>query len=715
MNTKTIFNSLAPNLKEILNKIGITDLYPPQAEAIKNGILHEQNFILSMPTASGKTLLAELCMLEKLLKKEGNCLYIVPLRALASEKFEDFKKKYSYLGIKIGIATGDFDYVDPNLVSYDILIATAEKVDSLLRQKPTWLCAQLTCVIADEIHYIGDAKRGPTLETIITKLVSIKPKLKIIGLSATIANALSIAKWLNARLISSDWRPVPLKEGVYCQGEIKFSDGSLKQLSFGKTNDEIAALTLDCIDEKGQVLIFLNTRKSAQAEARRVAKEIHSGQKHIEFEKLKALAEELQKKDQETTKLSHQLSECIKYGVAFHHAGLDFEHRKLVEDNFRQNLIKVICATPTLAVGVNLPSRRTIIRGLYRYESGVGMKPISVLEYKQMSGRAGRPQYDKYGEAILFARTAKEQEELFNDFIFADTEPVRSYLGTENALRVHLLASIVTNFISSLDGAFSFLSKTFFAQEEKYYDLSEMVKEIITFLEKEEMIKRRQNTLLPTAFGTRISRLYIDPISAVIIRDCLKMSSANVHPLSILYLVCALPDMSLLALNRSDLEKVIPFMDMHKEQFTLPLPLSEDYSIHLARIKTVWMLSKWMDEEKEDIICDFFGVGPGDIHRFLETVDWLLYSTAELSRLFKTHFLKSIQDLKIQIRYGIKSELLELVGLKGVGRIRARNLYNKGYKNLSQLKTASLERLQKIPAIGKELALSIKNQVSSLS
>ncbi|MDD5745802.1 MAG: DEAD/DEAH box helicase [Candidatus Omnitrophica bacterium] len=711
MDTKAIFSSLPENLRTILKDTGINDLYPPQAEAVHKGLLTDKNMLLSMPTASGKTLMAELVMLKTIFSKKGNCLYIVPLRALASEKYDDFKEKYAALGITVGIATGDFDGFDGSLTQNDIMIATAEKIDSLLRQKPAWLCSRLACVVVDEIHYIGDPHRGPTLETVITRLLSMNSQLKLIGLSATIANAPALAGWLDANLVTSTWRPVVLKEGVYCQGKVKFADGSEREIPLNDSDDDIAALVVDCIREKGQALVFVNTRKSAQAEARRVAKELRPLLTDDERIALRKLAVEIDSAGQETTKLSKQLSECLTNGVVFHHAGLDLNQRKLIEDNFRKNIIKAICATPTLAVGVNLPSRRTIIRGLYRYVSGSGMKPVSVMEYKQMSGRAGRPKYDPYGEAIIVSKTKMEQGDMFNNFIFADTEPIHSHLGNESALRVHLLASIVTGFITSIDGAFSFIKKTFFSYQEKYYDLTDMVLEIIEFLEREDMIQRKDDNLLATAFGTRISRLYIDPISAVIIRDCLKDLTVQLQPLMLLYLTCSVPDMITLALSKTDIDKVMPFADANKEYFDLPLPLSEDYSSHLAKIKTVWLLCRWMEEEKEELLCDFFGIGPGDVHRFVETAEWLLYSSVELAKLFKIPNTKPLNDLRTRMRYGVKAELVELVNLRGVGRLRARNLFNSGCKTIPQIQAASLEKLQSVPMIGKEIAAAIKKQV----
>ena len=181
MITKEIFNRIPDQIKSILTKYGICDLYPPQAQAVEYVLDSNRNLLLSMPTASGKTLIAEILILQNLLKQKGNCLYIVPLKALASEKYEDFKEKYSALGFRVGIATGDFDKTGEILSKNHILISTAEKVDSLLRQNPHSLCAVLSCVVIDEIHYVGDNTRGPTLETVITRLRTIRKDLRILG------------------------------------------------------------------------------------------------------------------------------------------------------------------------------------------------------------------------------------------------------------------------------------------------------------------------------------------------------------------------------------------------------------------------------------------------------------------------------------------------------------------------------------------------------
>ena len=172
MQTAKLFTdyNLPPELQPVLEQSGITTLFPPQAEAIRAGVLKGKNLLLSVPTAAGKTLVAELCMLKALLKGDGRCLYIVPLKALAAEKCEDFKKKYSSLGIGVGMATGDENGSSSGLNQCRILIATPEKVDSLLRARTPWLINGLKVIVLDEIHFLNDGSRGPTLEILTARI-----------------------------------------------------------------------------------------------------------------------------------------------------------------------------------------------------------------------------------------------------------------------------------------------------------------------------------------------------------------------------------------------------------------------------------------------------------------------------------------------------------------------------------------------------------------
>ncbi len=618
--------------------------------------------------------------------------------------------------MRVGISTGDFDYADPRLANYDILIATSEKVDSLLRHRAKWLAEAASVVVLDEIHLIDEPGRGPTLEILTARLKQVNQKLQTIALSATIKNADEIAEWLGAELVKSDWRPVPLKKGVYYRRKIEFDDKSKRAVE-SDVEEDVAALAVQTVQEGGQALVFVNNRRSAQATATMLTKYIRDFLSGEERARLADAAKVIEGALGEPTRTCRQLADSVRSGTAFHHAGLHHSQRKAVEDAFRKNLVKVICATPTLAAGVNLPSRRTIIRDYRRYVEPFGMQFIPVLEFHQMAGRAGRPQYDDYGEAVLIARGRGESDALFDEFILAQPERITSKLATEPALRTHVLASIAAGYVADEGGLMEFMEKTFFAHQYGTREVARVVDLVLDFLEREEMIRRQNKLLIATPFGERVSRLYIDPLSAVVLRDGLAGVTSEPTDIGILHLICKTPDMGTLYLREHEYEEMEQFFKTHAEELIAQIPdyhrEPEKFEMMLAELKTANLLRMWADETREDDLHERFGIGAGDIRRKAETAKWLLYAAHELASLFKARkALTPLRKLQDRIRYGVKEELLELVQLRGIGRVRARSLFRAGFRRLSDIEKATEEALAKVPYIGTEIARSIKKQAS---
>jgi helicase len=221
MHLSEIKKDLNEKIYEILGK-DIIELRPSQVKSIKAGLFHGKNLLVCTPTASGKTLVAELAITKNILEKKGKAIYIVPLKALANEKYKDFKKKYSGL-FNIALSIGDLDSADPYLAGYDLIICTAEKLDSLIRHHTPWI-SSVNTVVVDEVHLMNDIGRGPTLEILITILRQLLPHMQMIALSATIGNPKELAGWLDAELVEDDWRPVKLRKGTYFKGQIEFED-----------------------------------------------------------------------------------------------------------------------------------------------------------------------------------------------------------------------------------------------------------------------------------------------------------------------------------------------------------------------------------------------------------------------------------------------------------------------------------------------------------
>ena len=713
--------SIPSEVKTLLEGQGFTTLYPPQEDAIKAGVLDGKNFVLASPTASGKTLVAELCALKHVIEKGGKVLYMAPLRALASEKFEEFKA-YTVLSkpdgkrIRIAISTGDFDSNDSWLGRYDIIVVTNEKCDSLLRHRSDWIDS-VTLIVADEVHLLNDMDRGPTLEVTLSRLMEVNPKIQILALSATIRNASEIAEWLRAESVTTDWRPVKLVEGVYYNGECQFNDGSSIKVEDIDTNP-VVNLAAQITRKGGQALVFAETRARAVTYAKSSAHVISRLLSRPEARSLEAISKRLLTLT-DRTRLEEMLSKLVADGVAFHHAGLSSASRKLIEDSFKEGKIKLISATPTLAAGVNLPARRAIISSYQRYESGYGRNPITVLEYKQMAGRAGRPKYDKIGESILIAKTSDEQDYLMQSYVMAKPERIWSKLAVEKVLRSHVLASIAAAFVQSEEGVKDFFEKSFYAHQYGPEMIDLLVAKALSYLHKEEMIVFQKQSVEATPFGRRVSELYVDPASAVIIRDALLKGADHVTTLSFLHMICHTPDNPSRYYPRSnEIDKLLAYADLHSDEFLVPLPQLDnevEYQRFLGEIKVVRVLEAWIDEVSEDQIIEDYGYEPGDLFRLIDSATWLLNATFELGRLLgHRESLSKILEARERVEKGVKKELLPIMSIRGVGRIRGRMLFNAGFTSIKSLKEASIEEIASVPTLGPSIAKNIKEYVGGL-
>ena len=715
---------IADSVKGVLARAGYETLYPPQEDAIKAGALDGKNVVLASPTASGKTLLAELVIMKAIIERGGRALYLTPLRALTSEKYEDFQKYASIEKqpgnlVRVAVTSGDYDSSDIYLSNFDVIISTNEKADSLLRHRSPWI-TEVSVVVVDEVHLITEADRGPTLEVVLTRLLEINPNIQVIALSATIKNAAEIAKWLNAIPITTEWRPVPLHEGVYYNGEVQFKDGSAHTIP-QITQNPIFDIAVDVVENNGQVLIFAETRRLAVEMGKRASATLRRYLPKQDRRGLENIAQRILSIG-ERTKLGENLAEQTLNGAAFHHAGLPGAHRKIIEDAFKTGRLKILSATPTLAAGVNLPARTVIISSYERYEAGYGRYPISVLEYKQFCGRAGRPRYDKYGEAILIARTEDEQDYLIKNYALAEPERIWSKLGAEKVLRPHVLATIATRFAKSEESLIKFFSKTFYAYQYDARMIGTKLRDIMGFLGREHMIEFDGEVLTATKFGRRVSELYIDPVSAVILRDGLYTRAKHLTDVSFLHLISRTPDIApKLYPRRGEDEMLDLFAREHQDEFMCETPEyygdmnSITYEEFLSELKCARVLYEWINETSEDAILELHKVEPGDILRIVDTAKWLLHATYQLAELFgHKDILNFTYQLQIRCAKGVKQELVPLVELDGVGRVRARALYNAGYKSIDDLRHTSITDLMSVPLIGPGLAKKIKEQVGGV-
>ena len=779
-----------------INKWGIERLHPPQIESMEP-IFSGNNALIAIPTASGKSLIAYIAILRRLLLEDvgSRAVYIVPLKALATEKFEELSQLGKALNLTIGLGIGDSTSEAKKINDCDILVCTSEKLDSIIRNRSE-VMSNVSIIVADEFHLLNDVSRGPTLEINLTKLRYLKPNAQIIALSATVGNCQDLADWLNADLIMSDWRPVALEYSTFhdlhleprlVQSSALSSEPSElkppRDLTGPKSHPTWVALN-DSIEEDGQLLIFVGTRKSAESEALKLAKRVVKKLTKTNPQRLHDLnALALSIEDGRQSAMADKLVECLKGGTAFHHAGLTHKQRKAIEKAFKDGTIFCLTATPTLAAGVNLPARRVLVRDIKRWDDGMS-RPLPVMEIRQMLGRAGRPKYDDYGEAWILCKGTDgwEVADLVSDkYFFGDVEPIISKLAGEPALRTHILSIISTGGINHRGEIGDFLESTFLGHSTPKHILTEKIDQTLDWLIDERFIRKlgiddeyiakraddqinedddwddnipiwastaqniagveilennkaelqsrksaytkptfgfsiatnlantgawepKLNSNSPgmkyesTTMGERITQLYLDPLSASLIRTGLRRAVRRivkeigpVTNFGLLHLATSTPDFTSLWAKNSEMDTNSNlWIKTNAVEEELLCDSSYDEML-LSNVKSAWMIEMWTDEDNIRSIEKELDVNPGDIHYRVDLMEWLIYASKEIiladdvfSEEHMNHIaeiVKLLDILRLRVRHGCKQDLLSLVNIPNVGRMRARELSTKGIRN----------------------------------
>ena len=668
---------LGKELEAIFCDGAIKELYPPQEEAIKAGLIEtNKNFVIASPTASGKTLLAELVMLSSILTASGKCLYVVPLNALAYEKYQIFKAKYSSVA-NVGISTGDYESSSRDLERYDLIILTLEKLDSLTRLKPSWL-RKISVVVVDEAHVIGEEKRGPRLEGAMARFMSFNPVARVIALSATISNVEEFGDWLHASVIRSEWRPVPLKEEVF----------------LAKDDREIIERVVEEVRGGSQILVFVNTKRGAASFSRKIAPLLK-----ICNEKLDELAEKVDIGVDD-------LAEMVRCGVAYHNSWLHPEQRRAIEDSFRNRILKVISCTPTLAMGVSLPAKTVLIRNYKFFTLGRGIEPMPVFWVKQVFGRAGRPEYDTYGTGVIVARSKDEFEEIEEMYIHGELERIESQFSAET-MTEQILATIVSG-AHRMERILDFLSSTFYAHQnsdELAFVKAEM-EDILLDLAKKGFIEFDGDKIRATQFGTLSSRLYLSTNSALELRDGIRVLSelenkgrGTLSDFDLLLLLCKC-------------EEIVPLTV--KDAMEIATNLTDNpewvYSCALA-VGSAIVAHAWIEELTYHELKERFGVYPGEIHNTIYNLEWIAYASSRMAKYLRDEKMYvRLRELTGRIRHGVKPDLLGLVAIRGVGRVIARGLYSAGFRSPQDVARADVAQLEKVPSIGQKRAKKIKEE-----
>ncbi len=711
MEVSDLKGRLPNEIIESLGGRGIKKLTPPQELSIKAGLLESKNIVVASPTASGKTLVAEIACANSIISRGMKAVYIAPMRALVKEKYDDFKRAYPY--IKTAMSIGDLDANDIWLSSYQMIFVSTEKFDSLIRHGVDWF-PSIGCIVFDEVHMLDDTSRGPTLELLITKLTMIS-SAQMIALSATIGNAKDISKWLRAGLVHSDYRPVALKKGIVHNGHAYYQSDSYGgfdevELSGDSELPEVR-VAQDTLIQSKQGLVFYSTKRNAEAGAARLAPHVEKMLSAVEKAELQKLADKVLNVLERPTEQCKKLSGLIRNGVAFHHSGLLNAQRNYIEEAFKADALKIICSTTTLGYGVNLPAHTVLVRDISRYDDGSNAM-LGINEVLQLFGRAGRPSYDKEGRALIIANSQERIQRLYESYIDAEPEPVQSKLGIVPVLRSHILAFIAEDFLNDKKAINDFMGRSFYSfQYGNSRHVRALIDEVIDDLEKWGFIEGFSSGPLKkrykaTRVGRRVSELYIDPLSAKWLMDSLPKANDTV---GILYMISNTIEMRPYVKATVEAEDAFAaYMHFNKDRAIGSAYETVDYYYDPVKaFSTALMLREWMDEAQEPMIIKKYSTTPGFLYNKLLNADWIMYAAIELAKIMRVSQHELINS-RVRLRYGIKEELLDLVRLEQIGRVRARMLYMNGIKSVADIRARpqSIERI-----LGKDMAARILAQL----
>ncbi|MDR1820275.1 MAG: DEAD/DEAH box helicase [Methanobrevibacter sp.] len=671
----------------------IKQLNPGQKAVVDSGYLEDDsNYIIAIPTASGKTIIGVMAALKSIFNG-GKAIYTAPLISIQNEKIIEFKK-FEKHGIKVG----------KHPSSSDLSVMVFESFDSLTRFSWDRL-KEVDTLIIDEFHMIGEFTRGPTLECAITRAKIINPSIKIIALSATLNNMDEIKNWLDAKVVEDDYRPVPLNKEVL----------NTEMFDSQNKNDIVVKIAEKSIKENAQLLSFVSTRRFTESLSEHVGKKISKKLSDDDRKKFKEVSSKIldvpKSKGSNPTSTCLRLSECCENGTAFHHAGIFNEQREIIEEEFRKGNILMISATPSLMYGVNLPSRSVVIRDYTRW-TAQGLQAIPVFDYEQMSGRAGRPLYDDVGYSYLIAKSLDEAYELQDRYINGDIEDTTSKLiENKDAILRQIIAQIASNLSRNVDEIQDFFSKTFYGfqmrndpymKEFAELSLKYEIENSVEFLIVNGIIQPTPEGLKVTKFGDLIAKSNYKVETAV----KLKEYGNNMKDLdfnNVIYALSSTLDLPLISFKGRRSKDPVREKLLSCGLFTTNITNPEATTVSLI---------EWINEKNEFEIENAYHVYSASTRRSAYEASMLIKFFKDILEINGHYsYSQKLDVLSARLYYGIKEDLIPLIiGIKHLGRKKARTLI-KTFGN--DLRPYNEKDFEKIEGIGSKLSKRIKDYANS--
>jgi replicative superfamily II helicase len=623
-----------------------------QSRVLPRLLTSDENVVVAAPTASGKTVLAELAMVRELSKpKRGKILYLAPLRALTNEKESEWNTLFTPMGFEVYVVSGERELDPAKARSAQIIISTPEKWDSSSRKHSTThkFVNDVSVIIIDEVHLLDSDERGGVLEALVTRMKRIRhDKVRIVALSATMPNVGEVAQWIGASndhtfTFNDSFRPVPLKADVfrYNPGKNKFVD---KYIRLYKAVQLVEPHILD-----GQALIFVATRSDT----------VQAASKLIEIFEKKSTKLATNESEQIAARIKNKsLSDAVRNGVGFHHAGLVKQDRDIVEEAFKGGHIKILVSTSTLAWGVNLPARVVVIRDIANEVIDEDMSSLDIL---QMIGRAGRPQYDERGFGWIIA--PRDRAEDFIEML-REGPPIRSQLN--KTLSEHLNAEISMGTINSRAEAKKWLSETFYYVQNP--QSSVLLDDHVNTLINQGFAVEADDLLLPTELGKLASKYYLRLNTA---RGFAQLKEAPTDE-ELLDAVASAEEFADVVVRRNEVSAI--------------KRTQSSYQGHKSKVCA---------------ILDTY-IGRGEIAEALKSDAWLIRQNALrllsaleafIERFNTPETVLRARILALRLEYGAPEELCSLLQLDGIGIKQATQLHAQGVRSPLDLTPTILSRL----------------------
>ena len=697
-------------------RIGDT-LTDVQARAVRERLFEGQSLLVLSPTSSGKTFVGEMAAVRVAMGNK-RVIYLVPLKALAEEKAREFSR-YAEHGLRVVVSHRDRREHDAAIEDgrYDIAILVFEKLERLLVSKPG-LLAGVGLIVLDELQTLVDKQRGAALEILLTRLRISEHRTQFLGLSAVLADAEVLARWLGAKLLVSESRPVELRKGPVVGGRFLYREHNtgkvaVEQLTDFKvaSDDQHLVATVQTLCRMGQALVFVPDRERSRKMAELLAR-------HLPLDPAQAVCDELATLEEGFA--TSALSQTCARGVAFHNSDLTFDQRDIIERGFRSGVIRVLVSTSTLAVGVNFPVENVLIPEPWKWQFNQTCRKwtkvdLPTSEFENMAGRAGRLGFSgSFGRALVLVPSRWHQNAIMRTLIDGPHEPVRPTLRNRR-LEDTVLELVASNAWTNETQLGEFLLETFTGFVDWARDGAPKFRDrlvaAVERLIKQHLLYRTDGEDTQLA-ATRVGRIAAERgLSArtaeVMARWALAAADRAYHPLEVLFAVSLTPDAHEVFISRGQrsysgyvgrfreaIARVEPNARL-QEWFEEMRPKLSDGQI--GGLKKAVVLAEWLDEKKIDALERDHQTWAGAIASVGSDYARFIEALAEIADAvgWTPERVRELGELGQRLRHGVRADLVTLADLRirGLGRGRLRKLAEAGLSDADKLRAADVDQI----------------------